>query len=218
MPLVGDVRALEAFEKRLRKLSKASQEVARALQPRTAKLVQDTVRSQASPEGAPWPATKSGAPAFGGGDASGRVLSRLAGKLTVITTVLHPLHFHQEGTHAVGRKRGAAVKRAVISGYASGVLRSMGLRASAPRQRKGESDEAYRGRMDHYATARAAKSEARKVARRHAEAAYQEARAAGGIHDPPRPMLPQEGSTPAAWVQTIERTAREVLDRIVEGR
>lgn len=214
MPLSGDAGALGFFEKRIRKLSSASQEVARALVPATAGLVREQIQAQQSPSGAPWIPTQSGAAAFVGSDAAGRVLSRLAGKLTVTTTVLFPLHFHQEGTHSIGRKRGAAVKRAVIGGYAANVLRSLGLRGAAPRRRKDESEEAYRGRMDRYATARAAKGEARKMARGHAQAAYEEARATGDMHDPARPMIPEEGSTPAKWVETITVTARDVLQRL----
>mgnify|MGYP000886454205 CR=1 FL=1 len=214
MPLSVD-KGLAAFEKKLAKLPEASQKIAIALAPKTSKLVGESFSSQASPVGAPWPATKSGAPAFGGSGAMGYVLSRLAGKLTVRTSVLYPLHFHQDGTHVVGKKRGRRIASKITGAYVGNVLKSLGLKGSAPRQRKGESDDAYKARVAKFTAAKQARTDARGAARRHASAAVQEARTAGGWHDPPRPMLPGEDDPPPPrWEETIRTTARDVMAQL----
>jgi hypothetical protein len=111
MPLGGNGFAeLAGFLRGLKKLTDASREIAVALAPKTSELVGETMAAQTSPTGEAWPATKDGSPAFGGSNALGYVLSRLSGKSSVRTTVLYPLHFHQDGTHAKGRKHQRKVR------------------------------------------------------------------------------------------------------------
>lgn len=209
MPLKGDFSELSGFLKKLQKLPDASREIAIKFAPRTAALVGETMAAQESPYGDPWTPTKSGAPAFGGASALGYVLTRLVGKNAVRTTVLYPLHFHQDGTHKVGRKRGRVIARKVLGG----ALKSLGLKAGgAPRQKKGESDEAYARRL----TAFNAQKELRKRAERElkgsAQAAVDAAREAGGWHDPPRPLIPDDAQgIPALWNDAIQEIARDVM-------
>lgn len=212
MPLTGDFKALEAFEKRLGKLKDASRAIAERVSPKIATLVTSTFGAQSTPYGIGWIPTKSGAPAFGGGDAAGRVLVRLVGKNMIRTSVLYPLHFHNAGTHFIGRKRGAAISRRVTSGYVGAVLRQSGLRGGAPRQRKTESDEAYLQRLQAFAANKAVRAAAKGMAKKHAREAAEEARAAGGWHDPPRPMIPDDGDgIPRPWEDAIRVEARAVL-------
>lgn len=213
MPLTGGTQALAGFLRGIRKLPDAAKEIARELSPKVSELVGESFAAQASPTGQSWPATKSGEPAFGGSNALGYVLSRVVGK-SVRTTVLYPLHFHQDGTHAVGRKRGREIARQITAGYVGSVLKQLGLKGSAPKRRKGESDEAYARRLEGYAAARTARSDAQKQAKRFASQAVEDARSAGGWHDPPRPMIPDEGDPiPASWMATIQATAAEVMAR-----
>jgi signal recognition particle subunit SEC65 len=212
MPLKGDMQAFAGFLVKLKKLTQASRDIATAFAPKVAGLVEESFSRQASPLGAPWPATKTGAAAFGGGEALGRVLSRVVGKATVRTTVLYPLHFHQDGTHKIGRKRGRAIASKISGAYVGSVLKQMGLKGSAPRQRKDESDAAYQRRVERFQQAKQVRSEAKGAAKKHAAAAVDEARAAGGWHDPPRPMIPDEGDTiPPTWEAQIREVAREVM-------
>jgi hypothetical protein len=210
MALKGDFSELSGFLKKLQKLPDASREIAVALAPKTAALVGETMAAQTGPNGEPWPATKSGSPAFGGSSALGYVLSRLSGKSTVRTTVLYPLHFHQDGTHKIGRKRG----RKIASKYLGDVLKSLGFKGGMPRRRKGESDEAYAARVQKAQIARDNRARAVKELKSGAAAKVEEAREAGGWHDPPRPMIPDEGAAiPATWNDTIVETATEVMAR-----
>jgi hypothetical protein len=213
MPLGGNGFAeLAGFMRGLKKLPDASREIAIQLAPKTAELVGDTMAAQTSPTGEAWQPTKSGAPAFGGSSALGFVLSRLSGKASVRTTVLYPLHFHQDGTHKVGRKRGRAIARGITSAYAGNVLRQMGLAGSAPRRRKDESDGAYQARVEKFAVAKSTRKDAITQAKRHARSAVDEARTAGGWHDPPRPMIPDEGDPiPSRWEEVIRKTAAAVM-------
>lgn len=208
MGLTGDFAALAQFYTKLKKLPEASREIAKALAPKTEKLVGETFSAQASPEGAPWPATKSGAPAFGGGDAGGRVLSRLVGKATVRTTILYPLHFHQDGTHKVGRKRASIIRKAIVGAAARLAVADIVV----PRKRKDESEFDYQQRVAKAMARRAARKEAVQATRHRVAFAVQEARTAGGYHDPPRPMIPDEGGAiPPTWVTAIRETARAVM-------
>ncbi len=213
--LRGQFDELSGFMRRLQKFNDTSRRIAVELAPKTAALVGESFTAQASPEGVSWPATKSGEPAFGGGDALGYVLSRVSGKSSIRTTVLFPLHFHQDGTHRIGRKRGRALASKIVGGYARAVLAQHGLKGSAPRQRKGESDEAFHRRVEAFARAKQVRQEAKLSARKHAASAIAEARVAGGWHDPPRPMIPDEGDPiPSRWVETITETARPILAEI----
>lgn len=214
MPLRGDLTALGGFLRKLQKLPGASQEIARELAPVVSGLVGESFESQSSPVGAPWPATQTGAPAFGGSEALGYTLTRLAGKNAIRTTVLYPLHFHQDGTKKIGKLRGRKIASKITGGYVGGVLRSLGLAGSAPRRRKNESDDAYAARLEKFAAAKRARTEAKGAAKRHAAAAVAEAREAGGVHDPARPMIPDEGDPiPIRWENPIRETARDVMAR-----
>ena len=205
--LTGDFAALTDFYSRLKKLGGGvSAEIAKNVSPKVEALVNTSFASQSSPEGAGWPATKSGKPAFGGGDSGGRVFVRLVGKATIKSSVLYPLHFHNAGTHRVGRKRAAAIRKA-ITGVASKAAAS-GIKV--PRKRKDESPFAYQQRLAIMAARRAARSEAVKSVKHRASFAVQEARAKGGWHDPPRPMIP-ENDIPPSWEKTIKDAAREVM-------
>lgn len=213
--LSGQFSELSGFMRRLQKFGDTSRRIAVELAPKTSALVGESFTAQASPEGVGWPATKSGAPAFGGGDPLGYVLSRVVGKSSVRTTVLFPLHFHQDGTHRIGRKRGRAIASKIVGGYARSVLAQHGLKGAAPRQRKGESDAAFAARVERFARAKAVRKEAQFAAKKHATLAIAEARTAGGWHDPPRPMIPDEGDPiPSRWIETITETARPILAEI----
>lgn len=210
--LVGDLKALGGYLKKLQKLPEATRDIAVKLAPKVASLVGETMSAQTSPAGAPWLPTKSGAPAFGGASSLGYVFSRVAGKSAVRTTVLYPLHFHQDGTRRIGRKRMRAIANSVIASYVGNVLKQQGLKMAAPRQRKGESDEAYARRVERFAVAKQTRKDARTMARRHGTEAAEAARTAGGWHDPPRPLIPDEGDPiPAKWIDAIRETAREVM-------
>ena len=203
--LTGDFAALADFYTRLRKFSDVGRRVATELAPKVEGLVGEAFSSQSSPDGVAWPETKSGAPAFGGGDAGGRVLSRLVGKASVRTTVLYPLHFHQDGTHRVGRKRARAIRQKMLG--------AAGIRV--PAKRKNESPFAYQNRLAALMARKAARAEAVKGAKLHADFAVAQAREAGGWHDPPRPMIPDEGDDiPNRWVQVITDTARPILAEV----
>jgi hypothetical protein len=211
MPLQGDFAALADFYTRLRKFSETGRRIATELAPKVEGLVGQTFAAQAGPNGEAWPATKSGAPAFGGGDAGGRVLSRLAGKASVRTTVLYPLHFHQDGTHVVGKKRGAAIRRSITGN--AGKLAAAGVKV--PRKGKDESEFAYQQRLAAGMARRAARAEAVRAVRHQVAFAVLQARTAGGWHDPPRPMIPGEGDpVPDTWTTTIVETARPILAEI----
>lgn len=211
MPLRGDLTALGGFLKKLQKLPDASREIAVALGPVVGGLVEESFESQSSPVGAPWPATKSGEPAFGGSQGMGYVLSRLVGK-SIRTTVLYPLHFHQDGTKRVGRERGRAIASKITGGYVGAVLKQMGLAGGAPRRRKGESDEAYAARLERFTRAKQERRDAKAGAKRFADAAVSAAREAGGWHDPPRPIIPDEGDPiPVRWENPIREVARDVM-------
>lgn len=204
----GNFSELASFLQKLQKLPEASQKIARALAPKVAALVEQTVVAQTSPTGEPWPATKSGAPAFGGATALGHVFSRLAGKSTVRTTVLYPLHFHQDGTMRVGRKGGAKIRRAIVG--AATRLVSVGIKV--PKKKKGESEFAFQQRLAAIMARNAARREAVKGVKNQVDFAIQQARAAGGFHDPPRPLIPAEDDPiPPKWEKTISATAREVM-------
>jgi hypothetical protein len=213
--LSGQFSELSGFLRRLQKFSEKSREIAIRLAPEVSELVHESFEMQASPEGVAWPRTKSGAPAFEGKAPMGHVLSRVVGKSSIRTTVLFPLHFHQDGTHRIGRKRGRAIASKITGGYARSVLAQHGLKGAAPRQRKGESDAAFAARVERFARAKAVRKEAQLAAKKHAAAAIAEARTAGGWHDPPRPMIPGENDPiPARWVETITETARPILAEI----
>lgn len=212
MPLKGDLTALGGFAKKLQKLPEASAEIALALAPKVAGLVDETFAAQASPSGVSWTPTKSGEPAFAGGETAGRVLSRLVGKATVSTTLLYPLHFHQDGTHVVGRKRGAAIRRGFIAGR---VAVEMKRWAGAPRKRKNETEEQYQARLEYQDARKSARDDARSSAKKAANDAVAQARAAGGWHDPPRPMIPDEGDPiPDTWTAVILATAKPIMLRL----
>lgn len=212
MPLVSDGGSLREFERRLRKLPEAQKSMARQIAPVCEKLANSTIEEQRSPFGEPWVATKTGVPAFLGSTTAGRILSRVVSDREVRTTVLYPLHFHQDGTHVVGRKRGASIKRGILSAYSGAVLKQMGLSGSAPRKRKDESDAAYQARVAKWEHAKGIRKEARAQAKGHAAAAFEEARAAGGVHDPARPLIPDEGDPiPPTWDTEITARARVVL-------
>lgn len=214
MPLRGDLKALGGFLKKLQKLPDASREIAVALGPVVGSLVEESFQSQASPNGGSWPATKSGAPAFGGSEGMGYVLSRLVGKLSIRTTVLYPLHFHQDGTHRIGRKRGRKIASKITSAYIGNVLKSLGMKGSAPKKRKGESDEAFAERVAKFQAVKQTRSDAKAGAKRRAAEAVEEARTAGGWHDPPRPMIPDEGDPiPVRWEMPIREAASDVMAR-----
>lgn len=211
MALTGDFAALADFYSRLRKSSDIGRRIATELAPKVEGLVGQTFAEQAGPNHEAWPPTQSGAPAFEGGDAGGRVLSRLAGKASIKTIVLYPLHFHQDGTHRVGKKRGAAIRRA-ITGKA-GKLAAAGIKV--PRKGKDESEFAYQQRLAAMMARAAARKEAVRGVQNQAAFAVAEARTAGGWHDPPRPMIPDEGDPiPDPWVTTIVDTARPILAEI----
>lgn len=215
MPLKGDLKALGGFLQKLQKLPQATQQIAVALAPVVGGLVEESFETQGAPNGASWPATKSGEPAFGGSQGMGYVLSRLVGKSRIRTTVLYPLHFHQDGTHKIGRKRGRKIASKVSAAYVGGVLKSLGLKGSAPKRRKNESDEAYAKRLASFQAAKQARSDAKSAAKRHASQAVEEARTAGGWHDPPRPMIPDEGDPiPVRWENPIRETARDVMAQL----
>jgi hypothetical protein len=208
VPLRGDLAALGGYLKKLQKLPQASQRIAVALAPEVAELVRDVFVAQTSPAGDPWVATKSGAPAFAGSSAMGRVLSRLSGKTAVTTTVLYPLHFHQDGTHRVGRKRGAAIRKGIVG--AAVRLATAGIKV--PRKQKGESEYAYQQRLAAAIARKNARAEAVKSVKNRVAFAIQEARTAGGWHDPPRPMIPDEGDPiPETWMTPIREIARDVM-------
>lgn len=211
MALTGDFQALAAFYGKLRKFSDTGRRIAQELAPKVEALVGQTFAEQAGPDHEPWPPTVSGAPAFGGGDAGGRVLSRLAGKSSVRTTVLYPLHFHQDGTHRVGRKRAAAIKRKITGQAAKLALAGIKL----PRKRKDESEFAYQQRLAIAMARKAARKEAVAGVKHQVAFAIETARAAGGWHDPPRPMIPDEGDpVPDPWVKEITETARPILAEV----
>lgn len=211
MALTGDFAALADFYTRLRKFSETGKRIATELAPKVEGLVGQTFAEQAGPNHEAWPATKSGAPAFGGGDAGGRVLSRLSGKSSVSTTLLYPLHFHQDGTHVVGKKRGAAIRRGITG--AAGKLAVGAIKV--PRKSKGESEFAYQQRLAAGMARRAARAEAVRAVRHQVAFAVLQARNASGWHDPPRPMIPGEGDpVPDPWVAVIVETARPILAEI----
>lgn len=211
MALTGDFAALADFYGRLRKFSDTGRRVAQELAPKLEALVGRTFAEQAGPDHEPWPPTVSGAPAFGGGDAGGRVLSRLVGKSSVSTIVLYPLHFHQDGTHRVGRKSAAKIRKA-ITGQA-GRLAVAGIKV--PRKSKNESEFAYQQRLAIAMARKAARAEAVKGVRHQVAFAIETARAAGGWHDPPRPMIPDEGDpVPDPWVKEIVDTVRPILAEV----
>ena len=215
MPITGDFAAYADFYGRLRKFSDVSRKIAVELAPKVEGLVGESFTAQQSPTGVSWPATKSGAPAFAGGDAGSRVLSRLVGKSSIRTTVLYPLHFHQDGTHVVGKKRGKKIASSIVGGYTRAVLSQHGLSGGKPRRRKDESEAAFALRVARFEAAKQTRQEARLSARKHASRAITEARAAGGWHDPPRPMIPDEGDPiPPRWVETITETARPILAEV----
>lgn len=173
MALTGDTKALEAFGKRIRKLEGVPRVVAEKASPKISALVTASFGAQSSPYGAGWVPTKSGAPAFGGGNALGRVLVRLVGKATIRTSVLYPLHFHNAGTHTHGRKYQARMRKA--------------LRA------EGYGRAGIKGIVKEY-----------DVARRHA----------GNVHDPARPMIPDEAEgIPKPWETEIRQAAHEAMGR-----
>lgn len=170
MSLRGDFAELAGFMRGLKKMNGASREIAIALAPKTSALVGETMQAQQGPNGEAWPPTKSGAPAFGGANALGYVLSRLSGKNSVRTTVLYPLHFHQDGTHAQGRKYQRKLR--------------------AKLRKEGYTKQGIKGAI----------------------AAVDTARKAGGWHDPPRPLIPDEGQAiPPRWEDVIRATARDVM-------
>jgi hypothetical protein len=209
--LTGDFAALADFYTRLRKFSDTGRRIAQELAPKVEGLVGRTFAEQAGPDHEAWTPTKSGAPAFDGGDAGGRVLSRLSGKASITTSLLYPLHFHQDGTHVVGKKRGAAIRR-LITGKA-GKLAAAGIKV--PRKGKNEGEFAYQQRLAAAMARAAVRKEAVRGVRNQVAFAIQEARTAGGWHDPPRPMIPGAGDpVPDPWVSTIVETARPILAEI----
>lgn len=211
MPLTGDFAALADFYTRLRKFSETGRRIATELAPKVEALVGQTFAEQAGPDHSPWPPTVSGAPAFGGGDAGGRVLSRLVGRASIKTIVLYPLHFHQDGTHRVGRKAAAAIRRKITGD--AGRLAVAGIKL--PRKTKGESEFAYQQRLAVAMARKAARAEAVRGVKHQVAFAVDQARAAGGWHDPPRPMIPDEGDpVPDPWVKEITETARPILAEI----
>lgn len=213
MPLKSDASALKAFEAKLRKLPEASKAIARAIAPTVQELANKTIADQAGPNGEDWPATKSGAAAFAGSSTAGRILARVVkdGR-AVRVTVLYPLHFHQEGTHTIGRKRSSAIRRNVLNAYSGAVLKQMGLRAGAPRRRKDESDAAYQHRLERFEAAKQVRKDARSAAKKFATEAVDKAVAAGGIHDPKRPFIPEEDDAlPVSWDKPIADKARVVM-------
>lgn len=208
MALKGDFGELAGFLKKLQKLPGAGREIAIKLAPKTAALVGETMAAQTSPTGEPWPETKSGAPAFGGSSALGHVFSRLVGKSAVRTTVLYPLHFHQDGTRRVGRKRMAAIRKGILG--AAGRL-AVGL-IKIPRKRKDESPFQYEQRVAAAMARKSARKEAVQGAKMRADFAAEQARAASGWHDPPRPMIPDEGDAiPDRWNDTIREVTSDVM-------
>ena len=209
MPLRGDPSAFAGFIKSIRKLPEASKEIARELSVKLSPLIGESFSAQASPEGAGWPATQTGAPAFLDSDPLGYVLSRVVGT-TVRTALLYPLSFHQEGTRAVGRKRMAAIRRGILGAAGQAAARAIKL----PRKRADESEFAYQQRIAIGLARKAARKEAVQGAKMRADFAAEQARAASGWHDPPRPMIPEEGSAiPDSWDALIQATAREVMAR-----
>jgi hypothetical protein len=207
VPLTGDLTALGGYLKKLQKLPEASREIAVALAPKVAGLVEETFSNQASPVGAPWPATKSGAAAFGGSAGLGYVFSRLRG-LSVVTSVLFPLHFHQDGTRTIGKKRMRAIRSKILG--AAGKSAAKAIRV--PKKAKGESDFAFQQRLAAMMARKAARKEAVEQHKKRADFAAEEAREASGYHDPPRPMLPEENDAPPdRWESTIRETAQSIM-------
>lgn len=204
----GDFGELAGFMKKLQKLPQATRDIAIKLAPKLSALVGETMAAQESPTGQEWPATKSGSPAFGGSSSLGYVLSRLVGKASIRTTVLYPLHFHQDGTRRVGRKRMRAIRQAILGGAGRKAAASIAV----PRKRKDESEFAYQQRLAAIMARKAARAEAVKGAKMRADFAAEQARSASGWHDPPRPLIPDEGDAiPDRWNATIGDTAREVM-------
>jgi hypothetical protein len=208
MALNGDFNALAAFHNRIKKLPEATRKIAIALSPKVEKLVDSTIAAAQTPYGEGWVPKKDGGQALAGSDSGGRVLVRIVGKATVRTAILYPFHFHDGGTHAIGRKRGAAIRRGIVGVAARLAIADI----KVPRKRKDESEFAYQQRLATLIARRNARAEAVKSVKNRVAFAIQEARSKGGIHNPERQILPrEEAGIPQAWTDTIRDEAVKVM-------
>jgi hypothetical protein len=206
--VTGNFDALAAFHNRIKKLPEAARKIAIALSPKVEKLVDNTIATATTPYGEGWVPKKDGGQALAGSDSGGRVLVRLVGKATIRTAILYPYHFHDAGTHTIGRKRGAAIRRSIVGAAARLAVADI----KVPRKRKDETEFAYQQRLATLIARRNARVEAVKGVKNQVSFAIQEARAAGGIHNPERQILPrEEEGIPTTWSDTIRDEAVKVM-------
>lgn len=204
------VEELRAYAKTLGGLKEAGKRIGAIAAPKIVARAALQAEMQCSPYGTPWQPGKAGGSVLTTSPASIEVTLRNAGT-AIRVRLLYPLGFHNDGTYRVGRKRGAVVRRKFIGAG----LKAVG-RASVPRRRKGESDDAFAHREQRFAVQRElfafARDKERKRLNPVAHQAEREARAAGGVWDPKRPLIPNEGQgIPGQWSADLLDSAREVM-------
>lgn len=161
--ITGDYGALRRYVVQLIGMKEATRQIARAAVPKITEIIDQQFSSGTDPYGNAWVPLKTGQQPFSGRDSAGRVDVRLVddGK-AIRTTVVYPMHFHQDGTHSGGRKAARKLRRA---SKRQGV--DIGKALSEER-----------------------------------------ARAAGGVHCPQRPIIPDSGDAPDKWTLAIQEAAK----------
>ncbi len=208
MALTGDFNALAAFHNKIKSLKGVSREIALKVSPVIEPLVDASMAAGGDAYGAGWVPKKGGGQALAGSTTGGRVLVRLVGTATIRTSLLYPYHFHDGGTRRVGRKRMAAIRRAIVGS----ATRLATADIKVPKKKKGESPYAYNNRVAATMARAAARKEAVQGVKNRVSFAQQEARAAGGMHDPERPIIPrEEQGIPSMWEKAIKAEAIAVM-------
>jgi hypothetical protein len=192
--LTGDFGSLEAFQAQLSAVQGLPKRVAVAAVPELQAIVADEFATSTGPYGNPWVEMKDG----------GDPLVSLADQVTVTATgpkirtkTDGYLNFHHAGTRNVAKRRAAKELRAE--------LKSRRFAAALSGESKGKKGRALRESFQ--AEGKGIKDAAAAIS------------AASGIHDPKRPVIPNdEQGIPPAWVPVLEAVANAAMAAIAGGK
>jgi hypothetical protein len=222
----GDFAALKKFAKGVDGLKNATKYIAAAAAPKIAARATLQINGQETPYGEAWIASKSGKPVLQGTAADVSVRLKQGGRAIRIS-IGYPLAFHNDGTRRGGKKTAARLRAAQKArGALRGSWTAQAKRNAPPpppkqreRRTKGEEFDAFafarRVRaMEERAMKRLATFKAKQALRAKLKAQVDNKIAGlrGMVHDPRRPIIPNEDEgIPDAWRGDVLDAARAVM-------
>jgi hypothetical protein len=191
----GDIGAVEAFRAKLGAVSGLPKRVAVAAVPELEAIVAAEFEDSADPYGNPWAPMK---------DGNGDPLVVLADQVTVTASVAAIklktsgyLNFHNSGTRNVSKRRAAKALRSD--------LKARRFAAALSGESKGKAGRALRESFK--AEGQGVKEAAASIA------------AASGVHDPKRPVIPNDAQgVPPTWGPVLESVAEAAFEALLRAR